>query len=71
MCKDTDEAEKTDPSDFQSYTSPEELVLSTPPLEVMPSSYDEINSSEPDKSAAITLKKMQDKTILMFLKAHQ
>jgi hypothetical protein len=40
------EAENSESSDSQGFTSPEEVA---PPLEIMPLSHEEINPSESDK----------------------
>jgi hypothetical protein len=45
------EAENFESSDPQGFTSPEEVVPSTPTLEIMPFSHEEINPSESDKPA--------------------
>jgi hypothetical protein len=61
-------AENFESLDSQGFAPSEEVVPSASPLEIMPSPHEEVNSSESDKPA---VKKMPDKAILMFLKAHQ
>jgi hypothetical protein len=45
------EAENFESSDSQGFAPPEEVVSSAPPLEIMPSPHEEINSAESDKPA--------------------
>ena len=43
------EIDNFESSDFQGFAPPEEVVLSAPTLEIMPSPLEEINPSGPDK----------------------
>jgi hypothetical protein len=65
------EAKNFGSSDSHGFAPPAEVVPSVPPLEIMCSLHEKINSSESINQQWLLMKKMPDKTILMFLKAHQ